>query len=817
MNPFNSVFSLLIFLAAFWGGIVEVRASNSPPELLQTVFNDIQDKTGYRFLYREAHVEGIRISFAYSVDWAADLQSQLQPLGLALRINHRRRQVVVYRTKPLEATDRELHARDEHFTEPRLVIAPGIVVTGTVFRSVSDSLRAVMLQTARFGPLSESNALRAMQQLPAVTAGGSLSDGIFVRGTSDDAFQVLLDGAMVYNRSHLFGLIDSFNSDVIRTSALYYDTTPARFQGPPGGVLSLTTRTGSLHTLQGSAAVTTSSVRGSIDGPIRAGRSSWLLAARTSLLNQVDVFGSSEMVAWGLDVNRPSSLDEIPGQRTVTGRGFDASFYDLHGKIYIELNRSARLTLAGYSGFNETRQEADRLIRGSFTTFPTTGSGSDVFSLQLFGTERFETANSWGGNTFSTRLDYQTPSRTNIALSAGFSYFLTEFSKEDFTYQRPGGGVDPILFISPFRNASELNHGYINLDVEPGEMRNVRAGIAHHRHRTAYLEQSLNRDEFFSVTDSWLHEAYIEHNWSHDDLFELNSGLRIHLFTNGDYLRASPRLSMLLLPESRIPFSLGYAVTHQFMHKLGFYNATTSDMWIQANAGQPPTRAETISGGMSARLWRGASISTEAYLRWQRHLRLHEINIQQIERPLEGSPWYTGNDGFSRGLELMLVQDFGLAQLMQSYTWSESRLRNDIIGSGDWFYAGFDRRHQSTTTLLLQPGQGLVASISYFAATGVPDRLDFQGTTAQQRMGAYLRLDASIRYEYVMPTTRRSGSETRVELQLGMYNILNRANPWYSDAVQLVRDEGPWARLVSGQAVVYDLGIQPSASLRVVF
>jgi hypothetical protein len=65
----------------------------------------------------------------------------------------------------------------------------------------------------------------------------------------------------------------------------------------------------------------------------------------------------------------------------------------------------ARLTISGYSGFNDTRQEADRLTRGSFTTLPTTGTGSDVFSLQLFGTERFETTNSWGGNTLSSRLD----------------------------------------------------------------------------------------------------------------------------------------------------------------------------------------------------------------------------------------------------------------------------------------------------------------------------------------------------------------------------------------------------------------------------
>ncbi|MCH8525144.1 MAG: TonB-dependent receptor plug domain-containing protein, partial [Balneolales bacterium] len=652
----------------------ERNAAETQPRALNAIINDIQTKSGYRFLFREIQVSGITVDFSYTDNWAQDLEDAISAHGLALRVSHSRRQVVMY-TSQRRAPTRVETATTE--PDPILVISPGIIVTGQVFSSISDSLNAVILTHSRFGPLGEGNAIRAMQQLPQVTMGGSLKDGIFVRGTNDDAFQVLLDGSMVYNRSHLFGLIDSFNADVIRTSEMYYDITPARYQGPPGGLLSLTTRTGSLQDVRGSAALTATSIRGNIDGPLQKGRSSWLLAGRTSLLNQSDILGTSDMVSWGLDVSRPSSTDNLAAQRVVVGRDFNARFHDLHGKLFFIVGPSASLSFSGYSGFNDTRQEVDRLTRGSTTTLPTTGVGSDLFNLQLFGTERFETSNSWGSNTVGSQFDYLTPRRTEIAIKAGFSYYVTDFRKEDFAYQRPGQNPQsPTLLISPFRNASELNHGHFGVDVQP--LLGYRVGAAVHRYRTAYLEQSLNRSEFYSVTDSWLTEVYAEDTWRPLDALEVEAGFRLQYFSNGEYLRGSPRLRLGLWPDRRVQGSVSYAITHQFMYKLGFYNATTTDMWVQSDSDQPPTRAETVSAGVSARLWRGASMSLEGYMRRQQHLRLHEINIQLIERPLEGSPWYTQNEGFSQGLEVSLIQDLGFAQLMQAYTWSEAKLRNPL-------------------------------------------------------------------------------------------------------------------------------------------
>ena len=51
----------------------------------------------------------------------------------------------------------------------------------------------------------EADVFRAIQFLPGVLSSSQISSGLFVRGGSPDQNLVLVDGAAVYNPSHLFG------------------------------------------------------------------------------------------------------------------------------------------------------------------------------------------------------------------------------------------------------------------------------------------------------------------------------------------------------------------------------------------------------------------------------------------------------------------------------------------------------------------------------------------------------------------------------------------------------------------------------------
>src|ERR1043165_4971447 len=75
--------------------------------------------------------------------------------------------------------------------------------------------------------LGENDPMRAVQMQPGVQSGNEGARGIFVRGGSPDQNLMLLDGATVYNPSHLYGFVSVFNSDAVEQIAIYKDRYPA--------------------------------------------------------------------------------------------------------------------------------------------------------------------------------------------------------------------------------------------------------------------------------------------------------------------------------------------------------------------------------------------------------------------------------------------------------------------------------------------------------------------------------------------------------------------------------------------------------------
>jgi hypothetical protein len=726
--------------------------------------------------------------------------------------------------------------------EPAAVEGREIVVHAPVLHQTAGASNSGSLMLDGFSPLGESNTVRMLQTLPSVGMGTALSDGAFIRGSSSDALQILLDGAVIYNHSHLFGLVDSFNADAIRTSSFHYDVTPARYQGPPGGTLSLITRAGSLYRYRGNAGISSSALSGSLEGPLLAGRSSLLVSGRTSLLNGYGFPGTEDLVAWGLNVGRPNSLDDDIAtleDRIVTPGTFEVTFHDLHGKVFMEDSNGNRWMVSGYSGFNNTQQEANRLVRPR----PIRHDAPLV-------REQFETRNRWGNN--SANLGWFRPLEPDISLHvrSGMSYYHTRYLKEDFSYQRPGRNLDDhLLYINPFENQSELTHWNVKADLiayrpfnrstdgvgvdqaEDGRgthrhaenqegslfstflssLKNLHSGLALHGYRTAYLEESLNRPRYFQEATPVLLEGYIDSEWVSDGArsgvpVEVMAGIRLQYFSDGAYARLSPRFSADLFPYSRISPSVGYSRTYQYLFKLSFYNQTTSDLWITANAHQEPAAVDMWSAALRIRIIGGWFLRSEWYYKHQRNLRFHEINMQSVQSPIEGAPWFAGNTGFARGWEIQAGFSGKRLSLTKSYTLSRVELSNPRLNQGDRFLAYWDRTHQISTLLSLHLLPGLRVEANWFLASGVPDRLDLfrSGNT---RLGNYSRIDLSISYDKAMGPHRWT-------MQAGVYNLANRKNPWYRDWVLTLSDDAQFRRLEPVQVDFYDLGFQPSLSLR---
>ncbi|MFN1833614.1 TonB-dependent receptor [Balneola sp. MJW-20] len=698
--------------------------------------------------------------------------------------------------------------------EPRAITNNEIIITGSSFSAFTDTSYQRFVNNGVLNPLGDNNTVKALQALPSVNTTTALNNGINVRGSSEDATVVLLDGITIYNQSHLFGLLDSFNSNALQTSGFYYDVTPAQFQATPGATLSLITRTGSLNKFSGNAGFSNTSGNITLEGPLKKGQSSWLISGRSSFLNQLDWFGSSDLIAYGLNVDRPQelladNLTDLDSRLVIPGDS-DALFYDIHAKSYFENDNGSRLIASIYAGGDQVNQDAERFVRRFNPDNP----------RQRFSLTPVSTNNEWGN--YSGSLNYKTPSgaRAYSNFMAGFSIYRSKFSKDDFVYNRidaesPGS---PQVFIYELRNESifnELKADYSadlffdNLQATLGSSYQYLSG--------EYYEESFDRPGLLTDYRAHLIDFYGQADLNQFENLSLNSGLRLHYFSNGNFLRLSPRIKLQLWPNRPVSLGAGYSRNYQFTHRLSFYNVSSPDIWVISSEDQPPTSVDYLTGGLYIRPFTGFLFQVEAYYKWIDNARLFDLNTQSLINSIESSPWLANYEGKNRGIEVMSRYDHRLFQWTNSYTWSRAEFTNPVINDaspvyepGEYFYADWDRTHNYTGTLQIKVTRGLNAFGSLTLATGTPNRLYLVGYEAQERLDNYQRLDVGLEYKTGI-------GNQQIEFNASVYNVTDEKNPWYREINVVIDNSGTRSQLGAESVDIYDLGIQPSFNITVWF
>jgi len=676
-----------------------------------------------------------------------------------------------------------------------------IVVVGTNFYTPGDSLIAGLIRTDRFSPLGDGNVVRALQIHPAVQPAVAINDGLSVRGSAPDGFHLELDGMMIFNQSHLFGLLDSFNDDAVISSGFHYGIAPANVSAPSGGLLSLITKNGSLNSVQYGAAISNTSFRTTLDGPIQKGRSSWTLSGRISTMSEIDWLNNDKLIQWGLDVKRPNSLSESDlntNNNLVTPKQSDVNFFDLHGKLYFESANGSRTMVSSYFGGDRTSHIADRTTR--------TNSLRDRFN-----DVEMTTLNNWNNFAASVQHQRELLNRIYSHTILGLSAYETTFSKDDFIYTgtfRSGNTNQTIVFTSPLSNKSTMNR------VKAGQTFDIdlngaflKAGLEGIYHRSEYLEESFDRPLFYSLTASFQTDLFGHIDWQIIQNLNLSAGIRTHYFSNGRYLKTSPRAKAVLFPDRQISFNLGYSKNYQFVNRLSFSNAATADLWVLANSDQPPTSSEQITAGLNIQPIAGLHFQVEVYQKLLKNLRLHEMNTFTLAPTLEVTPWFFQNSGTARGIETIGRYSHSIFDLTQTYTYSSIELQNDLLNNGNKFMAPWDRTHSLSTQLELKIYRSLSLFASYTVASGtIPFLLD-SDLSKESRLPDYHRLDLSALYS-------ESFGDKSLSLKFSLFNALDKKNIWYRE-IQPVISTVQTIPFIRPEIVdVYDLGIQPSFEVK---
>lgn len=92
--------------------------------------------------------------------------------------------------------------------------------------------------------MGEVDVLKTIQLTPGVQNAGEGNSSFYVRGGGPDQNLILLDDAIVYNASHLFGFFSVFNSDAVKNIELTKAGMPANYGGRLASVLDITMKEG---------------------------------------------------------------------------------------------------------------------------------------------------------------------------------------------------------------------------------------------------------------------------------------------------------------------------------------------------------------------------------------------------------------------------------------------------------------------------------------------------------------------------------------------------------------------------------------------
>lgn len=213
--------------------------------------------------------------------------------------------------------------------------------------------------------MGEVDIIRAIRLLPGVQMTSETSSGFSVRGGSPDQNLILLDEAVVYNPSHLFGFFSTFNNDAVKNVEFYKGNMPVRYGGRLSSLLDIRMKEGNNQRFTLNGGISPISARLTVEAPIVKDKGSIILSGRRTY---ADLLART--------ASRKESVDNTA-----------LFFYDLNMKANYTLNENNRIFISSYAGRDVLSFKSPS---GSFSTdfrwgnLTTTARWNHVFNKRLF-------------------------------------------------------------------------------------------------------------------------------------------------------------------------------------------------------------------------------------------------------------------------------------------------------------------------------------------------------------------------------------------------------------------------------------------------
>ncbi len=693
---------------------------------------------------------------------------------------------VGYRPERMEVsinTDRIIHVKLMTNTKLQEVVIPAYSAQEEKDRK-SGSPTYLNMNALRKIPMpgGETDLLRLAALEPGIQTGTDGLGGLHVRGGNADQNLFLLDDVPVYSPSHALGLFSIFNPAMVSSVRLWKGDFPARYGGRASSVLDVRTREGNMNRYKAQVSTGLFASSAVVEGPIVKGKGSFLLGGRFTYFEPWVQFFSSK-----------------GNLLTFSGDAVRYKFYDSNLKLNYTLSDKDRLYGSIYYGGD--------LFKNNF--------GQAYSDVKGYITDRSVLATDWGNSIAALRWNHLM--RENL-----FTNTTLRYSR--FFYQSRLGFSSDILY--PDGKTFQLsNYGQLyqtlirdwswktDFTFYVSKSLTLRWGVAYTTHNFqpgALSANFLQSGQFQGNVDSLASillnneqlnaveaEAYCDAEWDLAPHLRLEAGVHGSVFQvkSANYRVAQPRLRLRYSGEKGWSEWLGFHKTAQNLHQIGTFNISLPfELWVPSTRKVPPEKVWQLSAGAGFK-----------HPKWRFQAELYDKKFERVLTFISaGDALFTGGavdasgwedriaigTGKSRGLEIMVEKTAGKTTGSLVYTLASSNRRFADINSGRTFPLRYDRTHDLKLCLHRHIFKWLEADLVWGIATGNPITLtgvkfrheSVEGEVEREvffytevngyRLPNYHRLDLAL-------NGRFNTGRIAHEIQLGVYNAYNRANPFY--------------------------------------
>ncbi|MBQ4914879.1 TonB-dependent receptor [Maribacter sp. MMG018] len=620
--------------------------------------------------------------------------------------------------------------------------------------------------------LGEADVIKSILLLPGVTNAGEGASGFNVRGGSADQNLILLDEAVIFNSSHLFGFFSVFNPDAIKDIKLYKGGIPARYGGRVSSVLDIFQKEGNSNEFKINGGIGAVASRLLAEGPIKKGKAAFLIGGRASY---------AHLFLPLFDVDNT------------------AYFYDLNTKLNYKINDNNNIFLSGYFGrdvfgisdsFVNTYGNAVGNFRWNHLFSDKLFSNlSLIYSDYYYGLKLDFVGFNWnsGIQNFNLKYDLKHYVSDKLQVNYGINNIYYQFNPGKIEPSNTSSGIVEEQLVQKYANEFAA---YVDFEHRLTSNLSLGYGL-----RFSYFNR-LGQDELNVYANDnpvdYDPILLIYKEASPIDVINPEKGKSLASYTNFE-----PRASLSYTLNDNSSIKASYTRLAQYLHLLSNTSSPTPlDVWTPSGPFIKPQLLDQYALGYF-RNFKDATYSMETEIFYK--------DVQNRIDYIDGANLIANNaieqvilNGEARayGLELLLRKNEGKFQGWLAYTLSKSEQRTPGrnlpfgnitetgINFGEWYNTPYDKTHDISVYASYDLNEKWNFNANFVYQTGQPTnypigQYEFQGLTVpyyglrnEERLPAYNRLDISA----TLTPKRNKNKKIKGEWVFSLYNVYNKKN-----------------------------------------